>query len=606
MMTPHQYYAYKFTPCCDPTVSLYFMESTLTTDGVYTYIGTTPYADGTGQFLEFQQCYIVTKVPAPAGTVLPCPSVSDLYYTNASYCDTTSVPEGCTSCAPTCYYLIPCDSTRPTLYSTTAGLNAKLGDLVSITYNSQTFCVYVTAGDPRYCSQSVAVTVNASTPCTACVLTCYYISNVKGVVYYVDSNKVLQSLSAADTSPYAQICSYIQPVVLKDSSATVQALGVCSQGKCATYCFNLISCDGSVELNSNTQTLLQYYIDNKVVKLQGYDGCFTIDSINTQCECVVDVTVIESYAECIDCTGYKNYKVTNCETGSIKYTTDDLSASVGKTVEIEVNGVSCPGCWSVELFEQLPPSSVSITIVNTFDNCSDCLQTYWKLVDCNNVEPDIITITDLSVFEGEYIRLTWCPTVCWHVVSTREHANPTVVFYEDNYTSCLDCTIDALPCICVTLKNTNTVQVTVNYYNCDNEPDTITLLPGEITDKMCIKKVVTPTTNLVRTEFGDCLVANSVYSCPVTITPKRTVTPGYNTPGCSPEYYERVLCSFSSWVYGEVLKERYGISPCCSEDAEKWEIKQQLLEYKAAYNPEFNCSPSTTCCGTTNCNCNCN
>jgi hypothetical protein len=238
-----------------------------------------------------------------------------------------------------------------------------------------------------------------------------------------------------------------------------------------------------------------------------------------------------------------------------------------------------------------------LEVTNSFVDCRECAQDYWLLEDCASIAPDIITITDLSIFEDEYIRLTWCPDTCWHVTSTRQHTNPTIVFLENNYIDCPTCIIDALPCICVNLKNTGTSVQTLEYYDCDGAVQEITINANELTDKMCIKQLIDPPGSITVYNFGNCLGTSPDFTCPVVPTPKRLVTPGFNTPNCSPEYYERVYCHFSAWIYGEVSKERYGISPCCSEDAEKWEIKQQMLEYSVAYNPDYACTPASTCCG---------
>ena len=61
----------------------------------------------------------------------------------------------------------------------------------------------------------------------------------------------------------------------------------------------------------------------------------------------------------------------------------------------------------------------------------------------------------------------------------------------------------------------------------------------------------------------------------------RPVSPGYTTPGCSPEYTEKVNTNFSDQVYAQMLSVRYGLTVCCQEDLQYWEIKKQLLDFKA-------------------------
>jgi photosystem II stability/assembly factor-like uncharacterized protein len=84
---------------------------------------------------------------------------------------------------------------------------------------------------------------------------------------------------------------------------------------------------------------------------------------------------------------------------------------------------------------------------------------------------------------------------------------------------------------------------------------------------------------------------------PVDLHPRR-VKPGYYTPGCSPEYTEKVSCNFGDQMYNEMLIARYGLTICCEVDRIKWEIKKQLLDLRAIYDPSlckchFDCCPPT-------------
>ena len=609
--SPHQFYAYEFTPCCDPNVHIYFMENALISyDSVFEYTGLLPYADGSGNYLMPGVCYYISKVTSGSALLIPPPVSNDLLFIQKEPCDPETLPVDCSSCNPACYLLIPCTGATNNVpfYSNTAELQPYLNQFVNVFYDEQAFCVYVTDGDPAQCATASPVVINEETVCTECALTCYYVSNVSSLVYYVDADMVLHTLSSTDSKPYTQICSYIEPITFVTSTAIVHNLGPCTEAGCPAKCFELKSCSTQEVFYSTTPTLIQYWANNSVVKLAGYDGCWEVGLSNLSCDCPVDVTVTQVYATCIDCTGYTNYRVTNCDTNSIKYTSNDLSAYVGQVVEISENDIACPGCWRVDVITTQITSDLNLAVVNTFKDCNECAQDYWLLEDCAEIEPSIITITDLSVFEDEYVRLTWCPDICWHVTSTRQHTNATIVFLENNYTTCPECIIAALPCICVNLKNTVNQSISVEYYDCDGVVQTITLNGNETSDKLCIKQLIDPDESIVMTSFGNCSGVSPDFTCPVVPTPKRAITPGYNTPNCTPEYYERVLCHFSAWIYGEVLKERYGISPCCSEEAIKWEIKQQMLEYSAAYNPDYPCIPASTCCGscgstTPSCNC---
>lgn len=73
----------------------------------------------------------------------------------------------------------------------------------------------------------------------------------------------------------------------------------------------------------------------------------------------------------------------------------------------------------------------------------------------------------------------------------------------------------------------------------------------------------------------------------------RSVKPGYYTPGCPPEYTEKTSCMFAEQAYDEMVATRYGITICCEHDIDRWDIKMQLLQLSAIYNPDL-CNPPVT------------
>jgi hypothetical protein len=68
---------------------------------------------------------------------------------------------------------------------------------------------------------------------------------------------------------------------------------------------------------------------------------------------------------------------------------------------------------------------------------------------------------------------------------------------------------------------------------------------------------------------------------PVPLLNTRFVAPGYKTPGCSPEYTERINCAFGKLMYDKMLVSRYGITPCCEDTDTDWQIKKALLDFEA-------------------------
>lgn len=68
---------------------------------------------------------------------------------------------------------------------------------------------------------------------------------------------------------------------------------------------------------------------------------------------------------------------------------------------------------------------------------------------------------------------------------------------------------------------------------------------------------------------------------PPLVLKTRAVMPGYKTPGCSPEYTEKVNCAFGQLINKQVLSLRYGLQTCCDDTETDWEIKKELLDFEA-------------------------
>jgi hypothetical protein len=433
-------------------------------------------------------------------------------------------------------------------------------------------------------------------------------------------------------------------------------------------------------------------------------GEVILNSIQTEvcpaeCECPIPVTVLQSFEDCPSCLPIVAYKFTNCNNQTlVQYSTEDYSAYVGKTVELE-----CGNCWFVSQIDYTPPSTQTITILYTFDSCIACNRTYYKLTDCLDPNNVTYTYTDLSsviptpIVDCECIKVTYtleggspvtvevessgtiegknyynftigdyagqltytqgwtfiifevglqailsedtpCPfgvyntspedsifsafsvtscgslpvikikgcDTCFTVEETREPINAGIVTVTDSYIDCPEC-LETFPCVCNRITNQDTIAKDFTYLDCLFEEVTINLQPNETSDKIClINWVLTPEEEaLVYIEhFGDCINGQ----CPVEPLPKRKVKPGYSTPSCDIEKYEKITCKSSEIYYKQVMRRRYGISNCCPEEEEKWLIKKELIDLDALRDPDYICTPVTSCCGQTieTCGCGCN
>jgi len=319
------------------------------------------------------------------------------------------------------------------------------------------------------------------------------------------------------------------------------------------------------------------------------------------CECPVDITVVQEFDSCETCEPYIAYKLQNCEKiYEVQYTTQDLSKYVGGVIETDC------ACWTVIPINFIPPSTTLVVIDYKFKTCNDCLSIFYRLIDCAGEVADIVTTTDLSEYIGSVIKIENCDT-CWQIKTTREFDIISDVVVTTSYAGCIECGVD-LPCVCSKLTNLTLTEQTVEYIDCEDNTQEITLLVGETSEKICLKKWILPVLPegefLYAEYFGNC--QNGVCPPPVFIN-NRTVRPGYNTPACTPEKYDQITCRFADIMYKVVLEKRYGITNCCPDEDDRWLIQKELIDLQALKDPNYNCPECPCSCnsGKSNSTCNC-
>jgi hypothetical protein len=548
--------------------------------------------------------------------------------------------------SPSCYTLYSCDGSEvPFNTLTDLSLYSDTGVSITLTeYPDVCFLVYEnTSAD---CLDPIVVTFDAM-GVDCCASNCYYVNT--GSITYVDADGLI-----VDAIGPLKFCSDIYPVVDALNGSIITEFGACTDDLCPQLCYVLTDCDGLADpIYTISESVLPFLGTGAAFHINGYTNCWTVDLSIEDCECAISIVITTTYVDCPTCAGYTSYKLTDCaNSANVMYTSTDLSLYVGQVIEQD-----CPGCWFVEEFFLQPPSNTAIVVNNTFVNCATCEQTYYLLTDCAEIESNIITTTDLSINVGGFITLDWCPETCWEVSETREHTNSTVVFLKDKYVTCEECLIDVLPCTCQTATLINpcvyyniTVPSlfvgTITYIDCIgkihdveipvhkdpinisfcgpqnqqfNVPYTVTdnancnflnwidcngdeqisrsgMLLNEISPKTCVKKWLMPEGQYEYIIYGDCTNVDNIFNCPIVPEIVRTVRPGYNTPTCTIDHYERIACSFADAMYSNALEKRYGITSCCPEDREKWELKYEIIEFAALVDPNYICTPVSTCC----------
>jgi hypothetical protein len=606
---------YGFEPCCGGNILYFRFDGTTNppTEGINIYNG--PAAIGYDAIDDVyvplsNQCYRIFRgnavdpmSPINGGNYNNLQVVPTNFGSNYTWDSTTDyeTPCGdeeitCPLCQPVTYDLWPCDETLVPI-TTDTDLSAYVNDFALIqVYADEDFnCYYVTLSNDS--TNVITVEVDGDTPCT-CNCECYEIVG-SAKLRYVDCDGNPQSTTV---NGYWKECSQVYPITspAPGPNLIITNNGNCEDGLCPNQCFELTDCNGVLDpIYSTAQSLGPYAILGQIVQIANYDNCWEVTSV-VDCDCAINVVVLQAFNDCASCNPNLNYILSNCDDLSTNiYTSSDLSAYVGQVVNIETN---CPGCWIVQEVNGAIPSDVAVAVDAAFDDCEACKTIYYRLSDCTDTEDDIITSTDLSDYVGSIITLDWCPNTCWTVSVSQTSAGAGVLGDISNeYTSCLQC-LNSFTCVCKRIKNHDTIAHNYDYVDCNGVAQTISILSGGVSDRICMKILLTSfPTDYVET-FGNCI--NGV--CPPQIYPKRTIRPGYSTPICSTEKYETITCKSAEALYKQVLELRYGISNCCPEEDSKWLLKKQIIDLQALMDPDYACTINTCGCPTASCGCDTN
>ena len=589
---------YTVVPCCESSGSAIhayfnFPIGTANVNGTYKYNGPTITVNGITFTAGF--CYTFSPVGISFADYDILPEFTEFSAVKA--CDSTLCYD-CTSPLPVdvCFNLYSCDGD---IIITNTDLTQYVNTFIGLDGFGEK-CFYVSQTLVTTCASPDTQEVTPVETVCNCVCTCYQITGNPSSIYYVDCDGVEHTISGT-----AQICSLIPPVVTGGITGNIYSFGECKDGVCTDLCYKFTNCQSGESLVvSNTAQITQYFIDGSVVTLSGYDGCWTIDLSET-CDCPVNVTILEVYTDCISCLPVIAYKFTNCTNSAIvKYSTDDFSAYVGEVVKLD-----CGECWIVSQINYNPPAVQPIVILTNFENCISCARTYYQLDDCANIENSIYTYTDLSANVNQSVKLQNC-TTCWSVTllenpSFEISSNAAEVIIESNFVDCVECNT-TYTCKCsIAWPDING---TLSYIDCSGGTITLTNQdPNTQSEKVCVREWLIAREPIY---YDDCVNTGSlispVYSCPVPQYISRFIKPGYSTPTCDIEKYEKISCNSAEILYKMVLTVRYGISNCCDSPEDKWIIKKELIDLQSAFDSNYTCTPVQQCCTrTSTCNCGC-
>jgi len=231
------------------------------------------------------------------------------------------------------------------------------------------------------------------------------------------------------------------------------------------------------------------------------------------------------------------YLATNCEDPE-----DTQLVSIDSTLDpldlslIYVFDFDLTKCWTIEESLDCPFDNPISTVSASYESCELCLGVCYKLTDCESGEITYVNNVAYAEYVGNTIRVNY--EVSQGVFEIRCY------------------TVEEVQCPDVTIPSIG--EILDCFDNCQD----------------CLPKPVTPVLDIKN----------------------RTVKPGYDTPACTPAYYDKVSCKFADAMYVKMSKTRFGIQFDCHDDEDKWVIKYELLQLKSIETEDACTTISNPCC----------
>jgi len=414
-------------------------------------------------------------------------------------------------------------------------------------------------------------------------------------------------------------------------NVTVLTTSSCCEACLPNINYKLTLCEDSLTFVYTSNNLSLF--TDKVVRREDCPGCWQVTQIDGNVPTDIDITVIEDYLDCELCNR-QYYLLEDClglELDIITYT--DLSNHVDKVITLDW----CPEtCWRVTETIEDDGAGIISDILNSYNECFDCItnapcicstiKNYnditlpYKYLDCKGhletitLQPNqksdrlclvrwyapepcdelIVTITssigivsNIKVYQSSATHPV--PVIVNDKPTWKDAGNNLYVYYDGTkWILSKNLTPLVLP----------SVYTPIGFINCNGDCDCPT---GTWQQSSSIpNQNVYVTTELKYTieYFGNCI--NGV--CLPIKNKQKSVTPGYNTPGCEAWKYEEISCRAADAMYKQVLELRYGISNCCPEEDVQYIVQKELIDLAALNDPTYPCS--TNSCGCNN-NCNC-
>lgn len=392
--------------------------------------------------------------------------------------------------------------------------------------------------------------------------------------------------------------------------------------------YRLTSCNSPIT-TIITQTDLSAYV-NKVIKIDGDTNCYSITTIEFGNN-PVSVTVTDEYNNCPECLppppppAYYLNSCTNDTTNNkiIVYNGPNPnalpnpstlgSATLGVFTYESISGnITLPGCFNIiPAPAGVYPTAILYTDVvsfTQFTSCPQCNAPTFKLTLCDETIEltPWITNTDLLVYDGTTQKIeittpgqhwpvgTYCVTITRIV--TEVGVPFTGVISPNFYQNCFEC---LRVCYLITPCLPSTLEPRVVYNDFSQYVGKIVKIEGcpDVCWEVSISETCEFGVNVgeVTDSYDTCQECAPVIPVPTFSLHPRRIKPGYfSKNSClTTDYIEKVNCTFAQEVYNKMIVIRYGITPCCGDDLDKWDIKKQILDFELLTDPDL--CKSTLC-----------
>jgi photosystem II stability/assembly factor-like uncharacterized protein len=227
------------------------------------------------------------------------------------------------------------------------------------------------------------------------------------------ADAVADSVCSASYAPIpcSDGCTLTTTVDADDSSRLIARCSCITTLDIVPCCYELIDCKGSAQSIITQTDLSSVASTNQIIKIQGSDVCWSVQLLDDICPVNTPVVVTETFTECFICE--PSYSLYNCKDNSvIIYTTQDFSASLGKTIEL----VEYPKeCWLVGPNTKTEFQPEDVTLATEFQTCAICNPPIYQLNNCFNDQSFILTDSDLLTLVGKTISIQGYPGLCFTV-----------------------------------------------------------------------------------------------------------------------------------------------------------------------------------------------